>query len=126
MIAALLTDKYFIKSSSSNSLQVVMSGSVAVTSKAASSGGRHLPAERDNCTKASFEIPVSLASTVAVDIGRGESEPTPDKVDTTATVCIITAGAIVVLVLLIVFREKMGHCFDSDLVSDPREPHEGG
>ena len=113
MLAALLTAKYFAESSpSSNSLRVVVSGAVAVETAvtAASSGARHLPAEK--WAKASFEIPVSLTSTVDTE----ESEPTPNDMDFTGTIWIIAAIVFAVLVMMVTCRENIStkycSCFD--------------
>ena len=97
MIAALLTDKYFIKSSSAGSLEVIMSGVVSVTS---TSGRRHLRARPAEGSKVSFEIPVSLTR-MGGDSEEYEQLPTPQAVDGATSIYGIAVGVAAVVMMLI-------------------------
>merc|ERR1719331_205067 len=86
MVSVLLGDNHFVKSSSTASLQVVISGSVSVSAAiassnatAASSGASHLRAEPEEGTKVSFSLSVSLTSS---DVNSEPNKPiTNDKLD---------------------------------------------
>ena len=97
MIAALLTDKYFVKSSSAGSLEVIMSGIVSVTSK---SGRRHLRAKPAEGSEVSFEIPVSLTP-MDGDSEEYEQLPTPQAVDGATSIYGIAVGIVAVVMMLI-------------------------
>jgi len=83
MIAAPLSGKYFIETPSSELLQVVVSGSVAMTTTssnttaAVSSGGRHLRGKLAEGTEVTFEIPISLV--------REDDEPNPNPTEQMAS-----------------------------------------
>ena len=103
MIAAHLTDKYFIKTSSAKSLQVVMSGSVSVAG--------NLRAESKAETAVPFEVAVDLsAADPNPNLGPGEDIDDPDPVQpvqgvpvaNAATGCYNMAGVSAAILVLMV------------------------
>jgi len=91
MIAAPLSGKYFIETPSSELLQVVVSGSVAMTTTssnttaAVSSGGRHLRGKPAEGTEVTFEIPINLIREIPSSPLREDDESNPNPTEQIAS-----------------------------------------